>query len=110
MGGDETSNSSIEEPIIPLSKPTEPIEPKVSETIGKMVQEEVNKEISKIAKKQKEVWITATDPPNPKNPIIFAKKSTAPPPADIEVTTLPLTEFESNGSQKPNPESSNNIV
>ena len=104
--GDETSNSSIEEP----SKPTEPIELKVSETIGKMVQEEVNKEISKIAKKQKEVWITATDPPNPKNPIIFAKKSTAPPPAEIEVTTLPLTEFESNGSQKPNPESSNNIV
>ena len=65
-----------------------------------MVQEEVNKEI-KIAKKQKEVWITAADP----NPIIFAKKSTAPP-----VVELPLTEFESNFKPKSKPAESNNIV
>ena len=97
--GDETSNSSIEEPIIP-STPIEPLEPKVSETISKMVQEEITKEI-KVAKKQKEVWITAADP----NPIMFAKKSTAPP-----VVELPLTEFESNLKPKSKPVESNNIV
>lgn len=103
MGDEESSSSSAS---FELPNNNE----KVKETIVKLVQEEVTKEMKSVDKPvvvrpvrpaKKEMWIT--------NPPVFAKKSSAPPAAfDKEVCSpVPLTEFESDSSEA---SSSPNIV
>lgn len=96
MGDEESSSSSFE-----LTNNTAE---KVKETIGKLVQEEICKEMKSSGGKQgkeqskrsskKEMWIT--------NPPVFAKKSSAPQPVDEEVC-VPLTEFESDSEASSSP-------